>query len=141
MLLYYFIGAKISHHTPIVDVMGLNVRYLVCINVRYYGKLDTYILYLYIPTWTIRRQHTKLQVQTFLILAISLHLYILRIPARLIENMVFVAKKVAVIGAGVSGLTSARHLKAAGLDVVVFERSSVSGGVWCGPFWNIFFEC
>ena len=44
--------------------------------------------------------------------------------------MVFVAKRVAVIGAGVSGLTSARHLKAAGLEVVVYERSSVSGGVW-----------
>jgi cation diffusion facilitator CzcD-associated flavoprotein CzcO len=44
--------------------------------------------------------------------------------------MVFKAKRVAVIGAGVSGLASARHLKAAGLEVVVYERSSVSGGVW-----------
>jgi phytoene dehydrogenase-like protein len=44
--------------------------------------------------------------------------------------MVYSAKRVAVIGAGVSGLTSARHLKAAGLDVVVYERSCVSGGIW-----------
>lgn len=46
-------------------------------------------------------------------------------------TMVFKAKKVAVIGAGVSGLASAKHLKAAGLEVVIYERSSVSGGVWC----------
>jgi NADPH-dependent 2,4-dienoyl-CoA reductase/sulfur reductase-like enzyme len=46
------------------------------------------------------------------------------------STMVFKAKRVAVIGAGVSGLASARHLKAAGLEVVVYERSSVSGGVW-----------
>jgi cation diffusion facilitator CzcD-associated flavoprotein CzcO len=45
-------------------------------------------------------------------------------------TMAFPAKRVAVIGAGVSGLTSARHLKAAGLDVVVYERSSASGGIW-----------
>jgi flavin-dependent dehydrogenase len=44
--------------------------------------------------------------------------------------MVYSAKRVAVIGAGVSGLTSARHLKATGLDVVVYERSCVSGGIW-----------
>lgn len=44
--------------------------------------------------------------------------------------MVFAAKRVAVIGAGVSGLASARHLKAVGLEVVIYERSSVSGGVW-----------
>ena len=48
--------------------------------------------------------------------------------------MVFAAKRVAVIGAGVSGLTSARHLKAAGLEVVVYERSPVSGGIWCREF-------
>jgi cation diffusion facilitator CzcD-associated flavoprotein CzcO len=40
------------------------------------------------------------------------------------------AKKVAVIGAGVSGLTTAKHLKASGLDVVVYERSATLGGVW-----------
>lgn len=45
--------------------------------------------------------------------------------------MVFAAKRVAVIGAGVSGLTSARHLKSTGLEVVIYERSSVSGGIWC----------
>ena len=37
---------------------------------------------------------------------------------------------VAVIGAGVSGVSAAIHLKAAGLDVTVFERSAKAGGVW-----------
>ncbi|KAF2084656.1 FAD/NAD(P)-binding domain-containing protein [Saccharata proteae CBS 121410] len=39
-------------------------------------------------------------------------------------------KTVAVIGAGISGVVTAAHLKAAGLDVVVFERSAKAGGVW-----------
>jgi len=39
-------------------------------------------------------------------------------------------RRVAVIGAGVSGFTTAAHLKAEGLDVTVFERAPVSGGVW-----------
>ncbi|KAI9738410.1 MAG: hypothetical protein M1834_008913 [Cirrosporium novae-zelandiae] len=39
-------------------------------------------------------------------------------------------KRVAIIGAGVSGVAGAAHLKAAGIDVVVFERNSVAGGVW-----------
>lgn len=39
-------------------------------------------------------------------------------------------KSVAVIGAGISGVCSAAHLLNFGLDVVVFERSSISGGVW-----------
>ncbi|KAH8597078.1 hypothetical protein B0O99DRAFT_670682 [Bisporella sp. PMI_857] len=39
-------------------------------------------------------------------------------------------KRVAVIGAGVSGLTSARHLRSRGLEVVIYERSSNLGGVW-----------
>jgi phytoene dehydrogenase-like protein len=37
-------------------------------------------------------------------------------------------KRVAVIGAGVSGVTSAKHLKERGLEVVVFERSRQAGG-------------
>ncbi|KAL4783539.1 cytochrome P450 [Aspergillus varians] len=37
---------------------------------------------------------------------------------------------VAVIGAGVSGLTAAKHLRSFGLDVTVFERSSEVGGIW-----------
>lgn len=40
--------------------------------------------------------------------------------------------KVAVIGAGVSGVLATAYLKAAGLDVTVFERSFQSGGVWYG---------
>jgi MFS transporter, ACS family, pantothenate transporter len=38
--------------------------------------------------------------------------------------------KIAVIGAGVSGILAAAYLKAAGLETIVFERSSQSGGVW-----------
>ncbi|KAI4742251.1 dimethylaniline monooxygenase [Aureobasidium sp. EXF-12298] len=39
-------------------------------------------------------------------------------------------KTVAVIGAGVSGVSSAIHLRNAGLEVTVFERGDVIGGVW-----------
>jgi len=39
-------------------------------------------------------------------------------------------KRVAVIGAGVSGIVSAKHLKEFGLEVVVFERSRQAGGNW-----------
>ncbi|ROV88756.1 hypothetical protein VMCG_10059 [Cytospora schulzeri] len=37
---------------------------------------------------------------------------------------------VAVIGAGISGVSSAAHLLRHGFEVVLFERSSVAGGVW-----------
>ncbi len=40
------------------------------------------------------------------------------------------ARRVAVIGAGASGLVSAKWLAAAGLDPVVFERTDRVGGVW-----------
>ncbi|EXJ62031.1 hypothetical protein A1O7_02464 [Cladophialophora yegresii CBS 114405] len=39
-------------------------------------------------------------------------------------------KRVAVIGAGISGVCAAAHLLKAGLEVVAFERSSIAGGVW-----------
>ncbi|KAJ5239039.1 hypothetical protein N7468_003658 [Penicillium chermesinum] len=39
-------------------------------------------------------------------------------------------ERVAVIGAGISGVVSAAHLLAAGIDVTVFERSNAAGGVW-----------
>ncbi|KAK0387839.1 hypothetical protein NLU13_4084 [Sarocladium strictum] len=39
-------------------------------------------------------------------------------------------RKVAVIGAGVSGVTATAHLVRYGLDVVLFERCAVAGGVW-----------
>lgn len=39
-------------------------------------------------------------------------------------------KHVAVIGAGISGVTAAGHLLAAGVQVTVFERNHAAGGVW-----------
>lgn len=38
--------------------------------------------------------------------------------------------RVAVIGAGISGVLAAGHLLRAGVDVLVFERSAASGGIW-----------
>lgn len=46
------------------------------------------------------------------------------------DKMGNTAKRVGVIGAGVSGVAAAAYLKAAGLEVTIFERSSVAGGVW-----------
>lgn len=40
-------------------------------------------------------------------------------------------KRVAVIGAGASGLSSAKYLLQAGFDVTVFEIGSQIGGMWC----------
>ncbi|RMD41709.1 hypothetical protein DV735_g3385, partial [Chaetothyriales sp. CBS 134920] len=39
-------------------------------------------------------------------------------------------KSVAVIGAGISGVSAAGHLLKQGLEVTLFERSSIAGGVW-----------
>lgn len=39
-------------------------------------------------------------------------------------------KSVAVIGAGISGVSAAAHLLKHNFSVVVFERSAVAGGVW-----------
>lgn len=39
-------------------------------------------------------------------------------------------QRVAIIGAGISGVVSAAHLLAAGKEVMVFERSQAAGGVW-----------
>lgn len=51
-------------------------------------------------------------------------------------------KTVGVIGAGVSGVASAVHLRKAGLQVTVFERNSHVGGVWCvaRSFISLFFR-
>lgn len=38
--------------------------------------------------------------------------------------------RVAVIGAGISGVVTAAHLLNAGLEVTVFERNQEVGGVW-----------
>lgn len=49
--------------------------------------------------------------------------------------------RVAVIGAGISGVVTAAHLLDAGLEVTVFERNKEAGGVWYvtlqGPFLEI----
>ncbi|KAK5729756.1 hypothetical protein LTR17_011722 [Elasticomyces elasticus] len=39
-------------------------------------------------------------------------------------------KSVAIVGAGISGIAASIHLKRAGLDVTVHERSSQAGGIW-----------
>ncbi|KAF7594618.1 hypothetical protein BBP40_008708 [Aspergillus hancockii] len=39
-------------------------------------------------------------------------------------------RKVAIIGAGISGVVSAGHLLNAGFHVTVFERNKAAGGVW-----------
>lgn len=40
------------------------------------------------------------------------------------------AMKVGIVGAGISGVVAGAHLKAAGIDITVFERSSQAGGIW-----------
>jgi cation diffusion facilitator CzcD-associated flavoprotein CzcO len=44
--------------------------------------------------------------------------------------MSFHCKRVAVIGAGISGVVAAAHLKREDIKVTVFERSSAAGGIW-----------
>lgn len=39
-------------------------------------------------------------------------------------------ESVAVIGAGISGVVSAKQLKLAGIKVVVYERTGTVGGIW-----------
>jgi cation diffusion facilitator CzcD-associated flavoprotein CzcO len=38
--------------------------------------------------------------------------------------------RVAVIGAGISGIVAAAHLSREGINVTVFERSNAAGGIW-----------
>lgn len=38
---------------------------------------------------------------------------------------------VAVIGAGLSGLASAKYLTAQGYDVTIYEQNEELGGIWC----------
>lgn len=40
------------------------------------------------------------------------------------------SKRVAVIGAGVSGIASAKYLRSFGIDVVLYERGTQLGGIW-----------
>ena len=46
------------------------------------------------------------------------------------------AKRVAIIGAGVAGLCTARQLIAAGFDCTLYERNSKLGGVWSDGYLN-----
>lgn len=45
-------------------------------------------------------------------------------------------EKVAIIGAGVAGLATARHLIGEGFDCTVFERNPALGGVWSDGYLN-----
>ena len=45
-------------------------------------------------------------------------------------------KKIAIIGSGVAGLSSARQLLAYGFDCTLFERNSEIGGVWSDGYLN-----
>ncbi len=40
------------------------------------------------------------------------------------------SQRVAIIGAGVSGVVAAKYLKASGFEVVVYERAKAAGGNW-----------
>ncbi|KAF4314451.1 Flavin-containing monooxygenase FMO [Botryosphaeria dothidea] len=40
------------------------------------------------------------------------------------------SSQVAIIGAGISGVVTAAHLKKAGINVTIFERTGKPGGVW-----------
>ncbi|XP_064464184.1 flavin-containing monooxygenase 5-like [Ornithodoros turicata] len=48
------------------------------------------------------------------------------------------AKRVCIVGAGSSGLTSARQMLDEGLDVVIYEKSAVLGGLWAYHEQDIF---
>jgi NAD/NADP transhydrogenase alpha subunit len=50
--------------------------------------------------------------------------------SELAPSMVIPPKRVAIIGAGVSGVVAAAHLKKEGINVTVFERSNAAGGIW-----------
>ena len=45
-------------------------------------------------------------------------------------------KKIAIIGAGVAGLSTARQLIGEGFDCILFERNKVLGGVWSDGYLN-----
>jgi dimethylaniline monooxygenase (N-oxide forming) len=45
--------------------------------------------------------------------------------------------RIAVIGAGISGITAANVLKKNGFEAIVFEKSENLGGVWAVTYPNI----
>jgi dimethylaniline monooxygenase (N-oxide forming) len=51
------------------------------------------------------------------------------------ENLLIIPQmRVAVIGAGISGIGAAKVLKQKGYDVTIFEKSGWIGGVWSGGY-------
>ena len=50
------------------------------------------------------------------------------------SNMPLSSKRIAVIGAGISGIAVARILKAAGHTVTMFEKSHEVGGIWATTY-------
>ena len=54
-----------------------------------------------------------------------------RKPCRSEQNLRFqLVMRVGIVGAGISGVVAGAHLKAAGIDITVFERSAQAGGIW-----------
>ena len=41
-----------------------------------------------------------------------------------------VKMKVAIVGAGISGVVAGAYLREVGIDIVLFERNNAPGGVW-----------
>ncbi|KNZ63929.1 uncharacterized protein VP01_1083g2 [Puccinia sorghi] len=39
--------------------------------------------------------------------------------------------RIAIVGAGITGISSAAHFLAHGFEVIIFEQSSSIGGIWC----------
>ena len=58
----------------------------------------------------------------------------MRIPPKIVVSKFKMTtenpKDVAIIGAGISGIATAVHLLRRGVNVTIFERNSVPGGVW-----------
>ena len=59
------------------------------------------------------------------------------LPAReACQSDISSARRVAIVGAGVSGLATARILLAQGLECTLFERRPALGGVWADGYLN-----
>lgn len=65
-----------------------------------------------------------------LLLGISTIIIVSQISAKSVESTNSPIKTVAVIGAGTSGLVSAKYSIAQGYDVTIYEQNEQLGGVW-----------